>query len=181
MIVVAIIGVLAVLATFGIQKYLASAKTAEATNTLGRINDDAVIAYGEERVPPSIGTGPAGGTSHHLCPSTLGAIPATPPKGLKYTANPTADYIADPGFLCLGFTMNQPQYFAYDYVSGGPSKIAPGAVVTNLTGWGTGAAADFDGDGVNFVEFATGGNIVNGIAITSTSIASWNVKTGTPF
>ena len=171
MIVVAIIGVLAVLAIFGVSKYLKNAKTAEATNSLGAINQDAVNAYNKESTPSGIAVGLAAGVSRQLCPSSAGAIPATPPVNQKYTAPPNGvgSYLADPGFGCLGFSMSQPQYFAYDYVKGGPSVIAPGATVTGLAGWGTGAAADFNGTG-QLVEFATGGNIVNGEPITATAI-----------
>ena len=180
MIVVAIIGVLAVLAVFGVSRYLRTAKTAEALNSLGSINRCVVVTYTLERPTTTTAVGPGGGSAQHLCPSSAGAIPATPPKNQKYTANPAADYTTDPGFSCLGFSLHQPQYFSYDYVLGGPSKIAPAATVTGLTGWGTGAAADFNGDGVNFVEFATGGNLVNGVPVTATSIASYDVASGGP-
>lgn len=181
MIVVAIIGVLAVLAIFGVSRYLRTAKSAEALNTLGVINRDAVTAYDRERANTGIGLGGGGANANHLCPSSVGAIPATPPKNQKYTADPTGDYSTDPGFICLGFIMNQPQYFSYDYVNGGPSAIAPDAKVTGLTGWGTGATADFTGDGASFTEFATGGNIVNGTPITSSAIATWDVASGSSF
>ena len=182
MIVVAIIGVLAVLAIFGVSKYLKNAKTAEATNSLGSINQLAVLAYSKERTPPSVTTGAVGPNINALCPSTTAAIPAAPPSNAKYTA-PTSgagSYLADPGFACLGFSMTQPQYFAYDYINGGASKIAPDAKVTGLTGWGTGASADFNGTG-QLVEFATGGNIVNGEPITATAIASYDQSTGQAF
>jgi type IV pilus assembly protein PilA len=180
MIVVAIIGVLAVLAIFGVSKYLRTAKTAEATNTLGAINQDSVNAYNKERTPSGVAVGLATGASHALCPSSAGAIPATVPANKKYTADPAGDYVTDPGFACLGFSMSQPQYFSYDYVLGGGSVIAPDPVVAGITGWGTGASADFNGDG-KLVEFATGGNLVNGEPITATSIASWDKSTGAAF
>ena len=44
MIVVAIIGVLAVLATYGVNRYLASAKTAEARAVVGRLGQLSVAA-----------------------------------------------------------------------------------------------------------------------------------------
>ena len=42
MIVVAIIGILAVLAIYGVRKYLANAKTAEARNSLGQMSKEPV-------------------------------------------------------------------------------------------------------------------------------------------
>jgi len=186
MIVVAIIGVLAVLAIFGVSKYLKTAKTAEATNTLGRINQDAVMAWDKVRTPSGVVTGPSGGPAQALCPSSLGPIPAAPPMNRKFTVPPAGagSYMADPGFACLEFQMNQPQYFSYDYTLGGGSAIAAGAIgqmTTAPTGWGAGAAADFNGDGTTFVEFATGGNMANGTPITATSIASFDLGTGQAF
>ncbi|MEO7111761.1 MAG: type II secretion system protein, partial [Polyangiaceae bacterium] len=173
MIVVAIIGVLAVLAIFGVSKYLKNAKTAEATNSLGAINQDAVQAYNKETTPSGVGVGVAAGASNNLCVSSTGSIPAAVPNNQKFTVPPTGagSYGADPGFSCLGFQMNQPQYFAYDYTLGGGSAVAGGAIglmTTAPVGWATGAAANFDG--TNTVQFATGGNIVNNTPITATSI-----------
>ena len=50
MIVVAIIGVLAALAIFGVRRYLASAKTSEAKNSVGAITRGAAAAFERERV-----------------------------------------------------------------------------------------------------------------------------------
>src|ERR1700734_3231453 len=44
MIVVAIIGILSVLAIYGVRKYVANAKTVEARNSLGQIAKDAAAA-----------------------------------------------------------------------------------------------------------------------------------------
>src|ERR1700760_3819622 len=51
MIVVAIIGVLAALAIYGVRRYLATAKTSEAKNTIGAISRAAVAAYERETTP----------------------------------------------------------------------------------------------------------------------------------
>src|SRR5271169_872182 len=48
MIVVAIIGILAALAIYGVRRYMASAKTSEAKNTVGAISRGAVQAYERE-------------------------------------------------------------------------------------------------------------------------------------
>ena len=52
MIVVAIIGILAALAIYGVKKYLTNAKTGEAKNNLGRMGKDAVAAYERETMEP---------------------------------------------------------------------------------------------------------------------------------
>ena len=83
MIVVAIIGVLAVLAIFGVSVYLKRAKTAEATNSLGSINQDAVQAYTKEHLTASIAVGLSLGTNQTLCPSSTGSIPAAVPANQK--------------------------------------------------------------------------------------------------
>ena len=44
MIVVAIVGILAVLAVYGVRKYIANSKTTEARNALGQIAKDAATA-----------------------------------------------------------------------------------------------------------------------------------------
>ena len=48
MIVVAIVGILAVLAIYGVRKYLANAKTAEARNSLGQMGKDETSAFEKE-------------------------------------------------------------------------------------------------------------------------------------
>ena len=48
MIVVAIVGILAVLAIYGVRKYLANAKTAEARNSIGQMAKDAAAAFEKE-------------------------------------------------------------------------------------------------------------------------------------
>ena len=54
MIVVAIIGILAALAVYGVQRYLVSAKTAEAREALGRIGKDATSAYQRESMAGTV-------------------------------------------------------------------------------------------------------------------------------
>ena len=180
MIVVAIIGVLAVLAIFGVSKYLKNAKTAEATNSLGEINRSVVAAYNKENTTPQIATGPSAGATHALCPIAA-PLPAAPPPNQKYTA-PPGTFEADKGWACIGFTMNQPQYFNYEY----KPALKPGNAndVKNLaipaSGWGAGAAADFAGDG-KFIEFLTGGDVIAGTPITTTNLGSVDVATGQPF
>src|SRR6185503_1030162 len=77
MIVVAIIGVLAALAIYGVNRYLKSAKTAEAKNTIGRIARSAAEAYDREFVksellkPGELSTVPV----HSLCASAV-TVPA---------------------------------------------------------------------------------------------------------
>src|SRR4249920_3843289 len=48
MIVVAIVGILAALAIYGVRKYMSNAKTAEARNGIGQMAKDSVTAYFKE-------------------------------------------------------------------------------------------------------------------------------------
>jgi len=54
MIVVAIVGILSVLAIYGVRKYIANAKTAEARNSLGQIAKDAASAVEREKGTSSL-------------------------------------------------------------------------------------------------------------------------------
>lgn len=113
MIVVAIVGILAALAVYGVSKYVKNAKTAEARDALGRMAKDAVGAYNKETMAPTVlQPGDSASVLHQLCDSTS-AVPASVPKAAKYQTDP-ADWGAD--WSCLKFSMNEPQYYQYEYV-----------------------------------------------------------------
>jgi type IV pilus assembly protein PilA len=186
MIVVAIIGVLAALAIYGVRRYLASAKTSEAKNTIGAITRAAVAAYERETYANQLL--PDGSNSatamHALCTTATNRVPQTTPAGTKYQPSTadnadfnTGDNVA--GWKCLKFGMTQPIYYSYGYVTG-----------TGVTGGLSGAAAagfevsgfgDLNGDGGGAVApgpkiatFARGADIRNGEVVLSTTIASQN-------
>src|SRR5258706_12521249 len=116
MIVVAIVGVLAVLATVGVRKYIANAKTAEARNSLGQMAKDAALAYERERAPTStvvLSQRTTTGFLRQLCPSATASVPSTqgPITGKKYqstAAEWNVDQAANKGFACLKFQINTP-------------------------------------------------------------------------
>jgi type IV pilus assembly protein PilA len=117
MIVVAIIGVLAALAIYGVRKYMANAKSAEARTAIGRIAKDAASAYDRETMaagPMALGASAA--IARQLCPSAplvptlLAAV-----GGQKYQSQPS-DWRAG-GWPCLRFSMDGPQYYQYDYTA----------------------------------------------------------------
>ncbi len=146
MIVVAIVGILAVLAIYGVRKYLANAKTAEARNALGRIANAAVTAYENEKMAASVL--PQGGSStlsRALCKSSSVSVPgsASSIQGKKYQST-AADWAADSagnsGFTCLQFSVDQPQYYMYHYTAGGTGAVGDSFVAT--------ANGDLNGDGV---------------------------------
>jgi type IV pilus assembly protein PilA len=136
MIVVAIVGILAVLAIYGVRKYLANAKTAEARNSLGQIAKNQAAEYEKEKMGTSVlamqGTA---GISRALCGSEPGLTGGTVPgiaavAGAKYQSSP-ADWNKGQtagsmpvGFACLKFTMDAPQYYAYGFTSSGTTGVS---------------------------------------------------------
>ena len=154
MIVVAIIGVLATMAIFGVRKYLANAKTAEARNNLGQIANDAAAAFERETSSGAIlAGGSASANLRQLCP-TGPAVPADIPKSSKYQTKPT-DWID--GWKCLKFSIETPQYYQYTY-----TKVDD----TNYTAV---AKGDLNGDG-NPSTFTILGQVVSGALTKSPSI-----------
>ncbi len=127
MIVVVIIGILSMLAAYGVRKYIANAKSAEARNALGRMAGAAVIAYEHENMSATVlGQGTSTALTRALCRSATSSIPAAAASigGRKYQsslADWNADAATNSGFACLHFTIDQPQYYMYSYASTGAS------------------------------------------------------------
>jgi type IV pilus assembly protein PilA len=87
MIVVAIIGVLAALAIFGVNRYLKSAKTSEAKNAIGRISRGAAEAYDRETVAQEIlSLGKESTTAVHALCTDAQKVPATVPASQEIPA-----------------------------------------------------------------------------------------------
>jgi type IV pilus assembly protein PilA len=120
----AVIGIMSVVAIYGVRKYIANAKTAEARNTLGQLAKDASVAFErDQRVCPSASS---------PVPSSMGDI-----QGTKYQSNATewkVDARKKAGFACLDFAMTEPQYFQYEYIA-------------TATGFTIRAHGDLNGDG----------------------------------
>ncbi len=166
MIVVAIVGVLAALAVYGVGKYLRNAKTAEVRNAVGQMAKDAKAAYERTLVSSSVLTGVAPGLSNNLCTSGSSSVPASKSSiaGRKYQSAPS-EWTADTGtsgkgFACLRFAMSDPQYFMYNYT--GTSGAA-----------GTFAAigmGDLNGDGVTST-FTLSGAVTGGVVFVAPNFA----------
>ncbi|APR78449.1 Hypothetical protein A7982_03796 [Minicystis rosea] len=174
MIVVAIIGVLAALAIYGVRRYLATAKTGEAKNTIGAISRAAVAAYERETTPAELladGT-TSNQTVHALC-NTATSVPAAPPPGKKYQPS-TAD-LKDfntgdntTGWKCLKFQLSEPIYFSYLYEKGATSKSS-GQSGGTANGFEISAQGDLDGNSV-YSTFARGADVRNGTVVIATEI-----------
>ena len=125
MIVVAIVGILAVLAIYGVRKYLANAKTAEARNSIGQLSKDQAAEYEKESMQATVlAQSGTANLSRALCATdgnnpvpAFGSI-----AGKKYQSSPAdwnAGQATNGGFACLKFTMDAPQYYAYSFTSTG--------------------------------------------------------------
>lgn len=154
MIVVAIVGVLAALAIYGVRKYIMNAKTAEARNSLGQMSKDAATAYNREGMNPAIlAVGASTGVVNRLCTGGSATVPSgvSKVKGKKYQSGP-AEWNGDDqlkGWRCVKFSMSDPQYYMYDYNATGTS---PSAFTTQANG-------DLNGDSV-LSTFRIKGSIV---------------------
>jgi type IV pilus assembly protein PilA len=146
MIVVAIIGILAALAIFGVKKYVTNAKSAEARNTLGIISKAASGAYARDLMAGTVlPAGTSIAAANKLC-GTSAAVPATVPAGQKYqsatgSAAAPLDYAVGDnlnGWVCLRFTMDGPQYYQYQYLNNGTDALPKFSAI---------AKGDLNGDG----------------------------------
>jgi type IV pilus assembly protein PilA len=161
MIVVAIIGILAVLAIYGVRKYLANAKTAEARNSLGEMGKDESTAFEKESMPgTTLAAGASAANSRSLCISATQSVPAAKAaiQGKKYQSSQVngADWNKDvaaalpTGFACLKFAMDAPQYYMYMFTTTTPTAAGGTFVAT--------AQGDLNGDG-NLSTFTLNGVI----------------------
>jgi type IV pilus assembly protein PilA len=147
MIVVVIVGILSVLAAYGVRKYVANSKTAEARNGVGRMAGAAITAYEREKLATTVlPTEQSSLVQRALCKSASQSVPASIASvtGRKYQssmADWNVDAAGNSGFACLNFTIDMPQYYMYSYAASG-AGAAPGDSFTAT------ANGDLDGDGV---------------------------------
>jgi len=163
MIVVAIVGVLAALAIYGVRKYLLNSKTAEVRNAVGQMAKDAKAAYERESMKSDIlAGGKSADVSNNLCTDASKTVPAAADsiKGKKYQSAAT-DWTVDEGtfgkgFACLRFSMSDPQYYMYDYkgTSGATGKFT-------AAGYG-----DLNGDSATS-SFTLAGEVTGGVVFVS--------------
>ncbi len=147
MIVVAIVGILAVLAIYGVRKYLANAKTAEARNSLGQMAKDAATAFERESMDPTVlNVGSSAAFARQLCASSTNSVPTNQSfiRGSKYQSgvaewNVGGGSTPATGFPCLKFSMDQPQYYMYSYLGQANGSSGNSFVAT--------ANGDLNGDG----------------------------------
>ena len=155
MIVVAIVGVLAVLAVYGVRKYIANAKTAEAKNSVGQMSKDALTKYeGEAMAGTVLLPGGTTGVLRDVCLTASAMVPSSVPTAQKYQSS-SADWNVDgtatpaKGFSCLHFEMGGPQYYQYNYI---------GLTTASFTAE---ARGDLNGDGITSY-FHQDGAVISG-------------------
>jgi type IV pilus assembly protein PilA len=165
MIVVAIVGILAALAIYGVRKYMANAKTAEAKNSLGQLTKDASNAFNREKMASAIITpGSSTGVANTLCQGATATVPAAVASiaGRKYQSA-QSEWDGDSqlkGWQCLKFSMAEPQYYMYGYAQAGGTVGANGETFTAT------ATGNLDGDAVTSVFTMTGAIVANSISIS---------------
>jgi type IV pilus assembly protein PilA len=125
MIVVAIVGILAALAIYGVRRYILNAKTAEARNSIGQMSKDASTAYNREGMAADVlALQAATGITNHLCGNAANTVPTAGKAsiaGKKYQSSPTEWKTGDQnnGWYCVKFSMQDPQYYMYSYTATG--------------------------------------------------------------
>jgi type IV pilus assembly protein PilA len=160
MIVVAIVGILAALAIYGVRKYVMNAKTAEARNSLGQMGKDAVSAFARETIEGDkvLDLGKTSEVSSRICASAKSvpgakdssvwqlATAITEVSGKKYQSKPsdwTEGYDRFTGWTCMHYSMTDPQIYAYQYYTAATTAKALGADKTEFS---VEASGDLDGD-----------------------------------
>jgi type IV pilus assembly protein PilA len=144
-----LIGPMAVMAIYGVRKYIANAKTAEARNSLGQIAKDAARAYeSESAASPILVAGGTANLGHRMCTTASNSVPASAAaiRGKKYQSSPSEWQTGkeiDAGWYCLKFSIDAPQYFMYLYQGTDDSFTAI-------------AHGDLNGDGVTSTFELTG-------------------------
>lgn len=140
----ATVGVMAAASIYGVRRYLASAKTAEAKNVIGAIARGVAAAYEREH---------GSGTKHRLCKSAQPVPDDGVPPRTKYQPSdrPGQDYQRgddDTGWPCMRFGLTQPHYYRYHYNAGG-NYLGParGGPDPGPHGFEVAAEGDLDGDG----------------------------------
>lgn len=154
MIVIAIIGALAALAVYGVNRYLHSAKTAEAKELMSGVGQGCSLRNEAVKSELIMGQGmsvaPIDFFWCPFCPpGNVCIAPAAVPPGTKYQPGNTggADFDAC-CWKCIQFSVDQPMHYQVGYNVGG-SYLGPafGAPDPGASGMEVFARGDLDGDG----------------------------------
>jgi type IV pilus assembly protein PilA len=139
MIVVAIVGVLAAVATYGVAQYVNTSRAAEATRNLAAMEQGAKASYLVPTDVSGVGTGPF--VQKFCASASCGSSNWSqypPPRGVRKIP-PNDPYNSFKMWQCLKFNVPEPQFFSYlyfDMCGDGPNAWA---ILI--------ASGDLDGDG----------------------------------
>jgi type IV pilus assembly protein PilA len=156
MAVVTIIGILAVLAIYGVGRYVRSSKAAEAQNNLGAIAKNASESLSRDYVAGQFqAPGQKVSTAHCICASATASVPASiaSVKARKYSSDPLNDWRQagtittenQIGWRCLKFSIDEPQYYMYNYTESGGSCTSGSIANDDVHAIANG---DIDGNGI---------------------------------
>ncbi len=131
---------------YGVRKYIANAKTAEARNSLGQIAKDAAAAVEREKGTTALlGAGGTSSLMRMFCRNCAGLWFRWHPQvhAQKYQST-KADWSSSTdntvGWQCLKFSIDEPQYYQYQYTAAGTDA--------NSGGFTANAFGDLNGDSV---------------------------------
>jgi type II secretory pathway pseudopilin PulG len=135
----ALAGMVGAVGMFALARYARHAKTAEAIGSLSALAKASAAYYDASDATQPVGTTPD--AAHAMChfpPPSSQSVPPSPEdvRGKRYQSSP-ADWSLSPWHE-LQFSIPQPQYFAYSYVSEGSGATAKANAI---------ARGDLDGDG----------------------------------
>jgi type IV pilus assembly protein PilA len=178
MIVVAIIGVLAALAIYGVRRYLSAAKSSEAKTFVGAVARAASGAFERERgAAQLLSEGGFANVVHNILCTSATPVPSSIAlvTGRKYQPATTAgvDFYSgtnSDGWLCLNVSTSSAIYYRYSY-NAGSGYISPGlgGPDPGATGFEAAAQGDVDADG-KLSTFARSGKVSNGQLLMSTAV-----------
>ena len=176
MIVVAIVGILAALAIYGVRRYILNSKTTEARNGLGQMSKDASTAFNREGMAGDVlALTTSTGVTNRLCgsatkiPTAIASI-----AGKKYQSSPVEwkDGNQFASWYCLKFSMQDPQYYQYQYTASGTAGVAGETFATIAQG-------DLDGN-TTLSTFQILGAIVNDASGAATVTIAPNITETSP-
>jgi type II secretory pathway pseudopilin PulG len=135
----ALIGVLSAIGMYALARYVRHSKTTEAIGSLTTLATQTATFYdGSDATQPAGSTPDNAHAMRHFPPSSTASVPPSVDdiRGKKYQST-QADWAASP-WHDLQFSIPQPQYYAYSYVSEGAGSTARASAI---------AKGDLDADG----------------------------------
>jgi Tfp pilus assembly protein FimT len=137
---IAMLGLVSGIAMYSLARYVRHSKTADAVGSLSTLAKASVAYYEASDATQPVGTSPDNAHAmRHFPPSSTRSVPPSlEDVRAKRYQSAAADWAMTPWHE-LQFSIPQPQYYAYSYISEGAGSTAKATAV---------AKGDLDGDGV---------------------------------